>query len=50
MNHDSLDIDLNRGMVKVQLADGINLSDERLKQLFQDAGVTLRSIERQSLE
>ncbi len=48
--HDSLDIDLNSGLVRFRLADGRSLSDERLEQLFRDAGVSLRKVERNVIE
>ena len=46
VDQNSLDIDLNSGLVRVQVADGISLSDERLRQLFKDAGVSLRDVQR----
>ncbi|ORE88799.1 heavy metal transport/detoxification protein [Oceanococcus atlanticus] len=49
VDHESLDIDLNTGLVRVRVADGVTLSDERLRQLFSDAGVTFRSVERTPL-
>ena len=37
-----LDIDLEKGIVSVQ-TEGVKLSDEQLKQLFEDSGFSYRS-------
>jgi len=38
------DIDLDRGVVTVKVADGVELTEPRMKQLFQDAGFTYRGM------
>ncbi len=37
-----VDVDLDRGLVKVEVQDGVTLPDERLRKLFRDAGFTYR--------
>ena len=40
---DKIDFDLEKGLVIVDVADGIKLSDEQMTQLFDDAGFSYRS-------
>lgn len=44
----TVDVDLERGLVLVNGSD-INLSDDQMKVLFQDAGFTFRSMEKSSV-
>ena len=45
---EKIDIDLENGLVIVDVTDGVKLSDERMTELFNDAGFTYRSkIERE---
>lgn len=39
-----IDVDLNAGIVKVDVSDGVELTEPAMKKLFNDAGFTLRSI------
>ncbi len=39
----SVEVDLDQGLVMVQTRDDLQLSDQQLQQLFQDAGFTYRS-------
>ncbi len=41
---EKIDVDLNKGLVTVTVADGVKLSDEQMTQLFNDAGFTYRSM------
>ena len=38
-----IDIDLEKGLVIVNVAEGVKLSDEQMTRLFDDAGFTYRS-------
>jgi mercuric ion binding protein len=40
----NLDIDLENGLVSVDVSDGVVLTEADLKQLFDDAGFTFRSM------
>jgi mercuric ion binding protein len=40
---DKIDIDLENGLVIVDVTDGVKLSDEQMTQLFNDSGFTYRS-------
>ncbi len=40
---DKIDIDLENGLVIVDVTDGVKLSDEKMTELFNDAGFTYRS-------
>ena len=42
-------VDLNRGLVTVNVADGVKLSDKQMTQLFKDAGFTYRSMTEKAL-
>lgn len=44
-----IDIDLNKGLVIVNVAEGVILSEEKMKKLFKDAGFTYRSMKRKPL-
>ena len=46
---EKIDIDLNKGLVIVNVADGVKLSEEQMTQLFRDAGFTYRSMSEQAL-
>lgn len=39
-----IDIDLNKGLVTVNVAEGVTLSDAQMTKLFNDAGFTFRSM------
>jgi len=40
---EKIDIDLEKGLVIVNVAEGIKISDEQMTRLFDDAGFTYRS-------
>lgn len=40
----NLDVDLENGLVSVDVSDGVVLSEADMKQLFNDAGFTYRSM------
>ncbi len=42
---ESLDMDINAGIVTVTMADGATMAEEQAKQIVQDAGFTLRGFE-----
>ena len=44
-----IDVDLNKGLVIVNVAEGVVLSEEKMKKLFKDAGFTYRSMKQKSL-
>ncbi len=46
---ENIDVDLNAGVVKVDTAAGVELSEVQMKQLFKDAGFTYRSMEKAPL-
>lgn len=43
---EAIDVDLDRGLVTVNVRDDVKLEDAQMKQLFQDAGFTFRSMTR----
>lgn len=45
----AIDIDLNAGVVRVTVAEGVTLTEERMRELFNDAGFTYRSMQAQTL-
>ncbi len=45
----NITVDLDKGLVKVDVKEGITLTAERMKQLFQDAGFTYRSMKKNPL-
>ncbi len=46
---EKIDVDLNKGLVVVNVADGVKLSEEQMTQLFNDAGFTYRSMTEEAL-
>ena len=46
---EKIDVDLNKGLVVVDVAEGVTLSEEQMTQLFKDAGFTYRSMTEQAL-
>ena len=40
----AIDVDLNTGIVQVDVADGVVLEETAMQQLFRDAGFTFRSM------
>ena len=44
-----IDVDLNKGLVIVNVAEGVTLNEEKMKKLFKDAGFTYRSMKQKSL-
>ncbi len=40
----NIDVDLNNGLVTVNVAEGVTLSDTQMTKLFNDAGFTFRSM------
>ena len=46
---EKIDVDLNQGLVLVDVADGIKLSEEQMTRLFKDAGFTYRSMTEEAL-
>ncbi|HED15369.1 MAG TPA: copper chaperone [Gammaproteobacteria bacterium] len=45
----NITVDLDKGLVKVDVKEGITLTEDRMKKLFQDAGFTYRSMKKSSL-
>ena len=45
-----IDVDLNAGLVVVDVGEGVSLSESQMKTLFQDAGFTYRSMTTKSLD
>lgn len=41
---EGFDIDLDRGVVTVDVAEGVDLDEARMRQLFRDSGFTYRSM------
>ncbi len=39
-----INVDLNKGVVSVNMAEGKSLSEEQMKKLFNDSGFTFRSM------
>ena len=46
---EKIHVDLNKGLVTVNVADGVKFSDQQMTQLFKDAGFTYRSMIEQAL-
>jgi copper chaperone len=46
---EKIDVDLNKGLVTVNVADGVELSDEQMTRLINDAGFTFRSMTKQAI-
>ncbi len=45
----NIDVDLNKGLVSVNVAEGTELTDEQMKKLFNDSGFTYRSMKKTPL-
>jgi len=45
----NISVDLDKGLVKVDVKEGVTLSENKMKQLFQDAGFTYRSMKENPL-
>ncbi len=45
-----IDVNLDKGIVTVDVADGVEFTDEQMKKLFEDSGFTFRSMTRKDLE
>lgn len=41
---EKIDVDLDKGLVKVDVREGTELEQEQMKQLYKDAGFTYRSM------
>ncbi len=41
-----IDVDLNKGLVKVNMAEGTKLTEEQMKKMFNDSGFTYRSMKK----
>ncbi|NOZ11821.1 MAG: heavy-metal-associated domain-containing protein [Gammaproteobacteria bacterium] len=39
-----IEVDLNKGLVTVNVVDGVKLTEEQMTKLFKDAGFTYRSM------
>lgn len=46
---EKIDVNLEKGLVTVDVREGVTLTEPRMKQLFKDAGFTYRSMTKQSL-
>ena len=46
---ESVEVDLDKGLVRVRTHDDLHFSEPQLRQLFQDAGFTYRSMEVRTL-
>ena len=46
---DKIDVDLNKGLVTVNVGDGVTLTETQMTKLFKDAGFTYRSMTQKSL-
>lgn len=44
-----IDVNLEKGLVTVDVREGVTLTEPQMKQLFKDAGFTYRSMTKQSL-
>jgi len=44
-----ISVDLDKGLVMVNIAEGKELTEEQMKKLFQDAGFTYRSMKKSPL-
>ncbi len=47
---DKINVDLNKGLVKVNLAEGKTLTDEQMTKLFNDSGFTYRGMKKTPLD
>ncbi len=47
---EKIDVNLDAGLVIVDVAEGVTLTDPQMKTLFQDAGFTYRSMTVESLD
>lgn len=47
---EKIDVDLNAGLVTVDVAEGVTLTEPQMKTLFQDAGFTYRSMIKKPLD
>lgn len=46
---EKIDVNLEKGLVTVDVREGVTLTEPQMKQLFKDAGFTYRSMTKQSL-
>ncbi len=46
---EKIDVDLENGLVTVNVEKGVELTEAQMKQLFKDAGFTYRSMEEKAL-
>jgi copper chaperone len=46
---EEIDIDLNAGVVRISVAEGVELTEAQMEKLFKDAGFTFRSMEKEPL-
>ncbi len=46
---ESIDIDLNKGLVRVEVSEGVHLTEAQMEKLFHEAGLTFRDMERKPL-
>jgi len=46
---DKINVDLNKGLVTVNIAEGKELTEEQMKKLFNDSGFTYRSMKKTPL-
>ena len=46
---DKIDVDLNKGLVTVNVVEGVELTELQMTKLFKDAGFTYRSMTTQPL-
>lgn len=45
----NISVDLDKGLVQVDVKEGVTLTEDTMKQLFQDAGFTYRSMKKNPL-
>ena len=46
---EKIDVDLEKGLVVVEVSEGVEITEPQMKQLFKDAGFTYRSMTKQPL-
>lgn len=46
---EKIDVDLEKGLVTVNVREGVEITEPQMKQLFKDAGFTYRSMTKQPL-
>lgn len=46
---EKIDVDLDKGLVKVNVSEKVELTEPQMKQLFKDAGFTFRSMTKNPL-